>query len=80
MTVWTKMDVRNTVPTRTPVTPSMTVVPATRDLTFHVCGGTSGFWAWFSRSLNATASTAEVAKATSTRVESQPCCSVAPSP
>ena len=47
MTVWTKMDVRNTVPTRMPVTPSMTVVPATRDLTFQVCGGTSGCWAWF---------------------------------
>ena len=61
------MEARNTVPTRMPVTPSMTVVPDTRDLTFHVCGGTSGFAALLSRSLNATARTADVAKATRTR-------------
>ena len=80
MTVWTKIDVRNTVPTRMPVTASMTVVPDTRDVTFHVCGGTSGFAALFSRSVNATASTTDVANATRTRAESQPYCSVAPRP
>ena len=60
------MDARNTVPTRMPVTPSMTVVPDTRDVTFHVCGGTSGFEVLLSRTVNATARTAEAAKATST--------------
>ena len=79
ITVCTKMEVRNTVPTRMPVTPSMTAVPETSDLTFQVCGGTSGLVARRSMTRNPAASRADAASESSTRAESQPCCSVAPS-
>ena len=80
MTVWTKMDARNTVPTRMPLTPSMTVVPDTSDVTFHVCGGKSGLVALPSRTVNATARTAEAANAASTPGGEPAVRSVAPSP
>ena len=38
-TVWMKIEPRNTAPTSTPVTPSMTTVPATRDWTSTRAGG-----------------------------------------
>ena len=41
-TVWTKIEVRKTVPTRMPVTPSITAVPETRVWSFQMCGGNSG--------------------------------------
>ena len=57
-TVCRKIEVRKTVPTRTPVTPSMTAVPETRALSFQMCGGNSGWAARSSSFRNATSRTA----------------------
>ena len=51
-TVWTKMEVRNTVPTRMPVTPSITVVADTSDSP-STCGAGRRLAARGSRQMNA---------------------------
>ena len=52
-TVCRKIEVRKTVPTRMPVTPSITAVPETRALSFQMCGGNSGLAARCSSLRNA---------------------------
>ena len=76
ITVWTKIEIRKTVPTSRAVTPSITVVPDTSVVTFQVCGGTSGRAARRSTLTNAVSNTAAVTNAVSTRIEPQPCAEV----
>ena len=62
------------------MTPSITVVPDTSVLTFHVCGGSSGRVARVSMRTNAVSRTAARANATRVRAEVQPCAAVPPRP
>ena len=71
-TVWTKIEVRKTVPTRMPVTPSITAVPETRAWSFQMCGGNSGLVARCSSLRNAPSRTAEMASEVTVWTEPQP--------
>ena len=71
-TVWRKIDVRKTAPTRMPETPSMTVVPDTRVRILHVCTGISGRSARRSITANAASRAAEIASVARVRADAQP--------
>ena len=71
-TVWTKIEVRNTVPTRIPVTPSITAVPETRVCSFQMCGGNSGLDARCSSFRNAPSKAAETASEITVWTDHQP--------
>ena len=71
-TVWTKIDVRKTAPTRMPDIPSMTVVPETRVRILQVCTGISGRAARRSTAAKAVSRAAEIASVTRVRADVHP--------
>ena len=77
-TVCRRMEVRYTAATSRPVTPSISVVPDTRVVTFQVCGGSSGRGARVSTRANAVSSAAETTSAPRVRAEAQPCSAAPP--
>ena len=77
-TVCTKIEVKNTDPTSSPVTPSMTVVPDTSAFSLQMCGGNSGAAARRSSARNAANRTMEMVLETRACGEVQPWVPVAP--
>lgn len=70
--VWKKIEPRNTAPTSSPVTPSMTPVAETNVLIRQACGGTNGYRTRRSMNPKAASRTPEMASAPSVFGDAQP--------